>query len=66
MDFSRTTKQQAFDFQKNILRTILQLEATFFDMAEKDRGDVLIICDRGAMDPSACELVYEAHDMTEQ
>ena len=55
MDFSRTTKEQALVFQRNILKTILQLETTFFEMAEKDKGDVLIICDRGAMDPSACE-----------
>ena len=24
-------------------------------MAEIDKGNVLIVCDRGAMDPSACE-----------
>ena len=24
-------------------------------MAERDKGNVLIVCDRGAMDPSACE-----------
>ena len=48
---------QAQRFQDNILRTILQLEKTFFDMAEEDQGNVLIVCDRGAMDPSACECV---------
>jgi len=48
---------QAQRFQDNILRTILQLEKTFFDMAEEDQGNVLIVCDRGAMDPSACESV---------
>ena len=48
---------QAQRFQDNILRTILQLEKTFFDMAEEDQGNVLIMCDRGAMDPSACESV---------
>lgn len=55
VDFSRITAEQAFDFQHNILKTILQLENTFFEMAEKDEGNVMIICDRGAMDPSACE-----------
>ena len=48
---------QAQRFQDNILKTILQLEKTFFDMAEEDQGNVLIVCDRGAMDPSACESV---------
>ena len=51
------TPSQSQRFQDNILRTILQLEKTFFDMAEEDRGNVLIVCDRGAMDPSACECV---------
>ena len=55
MDFAQATKEQAYIFQVNILKTILQLENTFFEMAEKDKGDVLIICDRGTMDPSACE-----------
>ena len=55
VDFSMLTKEQAFGFQCNILKTILQLETTFVEMAEKDQGNVLIICDRGAMDPSACE-----------
>ena len=51
------TPSQSQRFQDNILRTILQLEKTFFDMAEEDQGNVLIVCDRGAMDPSACECV---------
>ena len=55
VDFAKATKEQAFDFQCNILKTILQLETTFIEMAEKDKGNVLIVCDRGAMDPSACE-----------
>ena len=55
VDFAKCTKEQAFDFQCNILKTILQLENTFREMAERDEGNVLIVCDRGAMDPSACE-----------
>jgi len=54
----RLKPSQAQRFQDNILRTILQLEKTFFDMAEEDQGNVLIVCDRGAMDPSACESVW--------
>ena len=37
------------------MKTILQLETTYREMAERDKGNVLIVCDRGAMDPSACE-----------
>ena len=55
--FDRVTASQARKFQENILRSILQLEKTFFDMAEEDQGNVLIVCDRGAMDPSACVCV---------
>ena len=54
--FAELTYQQSMDFQSNILRTILQIEKTIFDLAEQDKGKVLIVCDRGAMDPSACEL----------
>ena len=40
--------------QENLLHTMLQIEDTFFDLANgnKDRN-VLVICDRGAMDASA-------------
>ena len=51
------TKEQAMDFQRNILKTILQLETTFFEMAEGDKKNVLVVCDRGTMDPSACVCV---------
>ena len=56
MKFSTLTPEQGDGFQENILLTILQLERTFFQLAEGDRGNVLIVCDRGTMDPSACEL----------
>ena len=52
--WAEVTKCQAKQFQENILKTIVQLEQTFFDMAEGDRGNVIIVCDRGTMDPSAC------------
>ena len=39
------------------MKTIVQLENTFFDYAEADatNRNILIVCDRGAMDPSACK-----------
>jgi hypothetical protein len=44
-------------FQENLLKTVLQIEEVFFDLAKdtaKSRS-CLVICDRGAMDPSACQ-----------
>ena len=40
--------------QENLPHTMLQIEDTFFDLAtgNKERN-VLVICDRGAMDASA-------------
>ncbi|XP_017767078.1 PREDICTED: TRPL translocation defect protein 14 isoform X2 [Eufriesea mexicana] len=43
----------AFKFQENLLRTMLQIENTFFQLGESSSRNCLIICDRGAMDASA-------------
>ncbi|KAI1712656.1 AAA domain-containing protein [Ditylenchus destructor] len=52
--FSELNPAQVYQFQKDLLLTLLQIEKVFFNQAEliQDRN-VLIICDRGAMDPSA-------------
>lgn len=42
-------------FQENLLKTMIQMENTFFALAERFNRDCIIICDRGAMDASACE-----------
>lgn len=44
-----------YKFQENLLKTMLQIENTFFELGESCSRDCLIICDRGAMDASACE-----------
>ena len=46
----------AFTFQEDLLKTLMQIEETYFNLAA-GHGDknVLVICDRGSMDPSACE-----------
>jgi hypothetical protein len=44
----------AFKFQENLLKTMLQIENTFFALGESCTRDCLIICDRGTMDASAC------------
>ena len=41
------------DIQENLLKTMLQVENTFFDLAKCTDKNCLIICDRGAMDASA-------------
>ncbi|ETN83274.1 hypothetical protein NECAME_07462 [Necator americanus] len=62
--FEELNCDQAYLFQKDLLKTMLQIEDTFFNQAAAtvDRN-VLIICDRGGMDPSAyidrvCHLVW--------
>ncbi|EPB68062.1 hypothetical protein ANCCEY_12850 [Ancylostoma ceylanicum] len=52
--FEELNYDQAYLFQKDLLKTMLQIEDTYFNQAAAttDRN-VLIICDRGGMDPSA-------------
>lgn len=45
----------AIIFQENLLKTMLQIENTFFELAATCKRNCLIICDRGAMDASACK-----------
>ncbi|XP_066995754.1 TRPL translocation defect protein 14 [Anabrus simplex] len=51
--FSDLSAEEAFKFQENLLKTMLQIENTFFALGESCSRDCLIICDRGAMDASA-------------
>ncbi|XP_043579532.1 TRPL translocation defect protein 14 isoform X4 [Bombus pyrosoma] len=44
---------EAFKFQENLLRTMIQIENTFFQLGDSCSRNCLIICDRGAMDASA-------------
>nr|XP_050859577.1 TRPL translocation defect protein 14 isoform X2 [Vespula vulgaris] len=44
---------KGFKFQENLLRTMIQIENTFFQLGESCSRNCLIICDRGAMDASA-------------
>nr|CAH0100669.1 unnamed protein product [Daphnia galeata] len=43
----------AITFQENLLKTMIQMENTFFALAERFNRDCIIICDRGTMDASA-------------
>lgn len=52
--FAELSTQQAFEFQKDLLLTLLRIEDVFFKQASMvTNRNVLVICDRGAMDPSA-------------
>nr|XP_018916959.1 PREDICTED: TRPL translocation defect protein 14 isoform X2 [Bemisia tabaci] len=44
---------KAYKFQENLLRCMVQIENTFFELGESCPRDCLIICDRGTMDASA-------------
>lgn len=51
--FSDLTADEAFKFQENLLRTMIQIENTYFELGKSSVKNCLIICDRGAMDASA-------------
>ena len=48
----------AIQFQENLLKTMIQIENTFFTLAESFNRDCIVICDRGTMDPSACKSIH--------
>ncbi|KAJ7377283.1 hypothetical protein OS493_030094 [Desmophyllum pertusum] len=50
--FADLDDQEVYTFQENLIRTLLQLEQTFFDLAATCQRNTLVISDRGAMDPS--------------
>ncbi|KAL5287525.1 unc-132 family protein [Megaselia abdita] len=51
--FSDLTEAEAYKFQENLLRTMIQIENTYFELAKSSTKSCLIICDRGVMDASA-------------
>lgn len=51
--FGELNDEQVFDFQENLIKTMIALEDTYFTMAAKSNQNCLIICDRGLMDASA-------------
>jgi len=53
VNFAELSPQAAENFQENLLKTMLQIETAFFDLADQSSRNCLIICDRGAMDASA-------------
>ena len=53
ISFALLTEEQRLDFQENLLKTMFQLEDTYFSLAMTQNRNCLVICDRGAMDCSA-------------
>jgi predicted ATPase len=47
------SEEEAYKFQENLLKTMMQIESTFFDLASNCSQNCLVICDRGLMDASA-------------
>ncbi|XP_023331703.1 TRPL translocation defect protein 14 isoform X2 [Eurytemora carolleeae] len=53
VNFAELPQYAATEFQENLLRTMIQIENSFFALAEASERNCLIICDRGTMDASA-------------
>ncbi|CAO1343382.1 unnamed protein product [Diamesa serratosioi] len=51
--FSDLSNDEAYKFQENLLRTMIQIENTYFELGQSCKRNCLIICDRGVMDASA-------------
>lgn len=52
--FAELSEKQVYKFQKDLLLTMLRIETVFFNQASVSNAErILIICDRGAMDPAA-------------
>ena len=48
----------AYKFQENLIKTMMQIENTYMDLAATCKKNCLIICDRGLMDGSACKYKF--------
>ncbi|XP_061163511.1 TRPL translocation defect protein 14-like [Saccostrea echinata] len=51
--FTSLTKEEAYQLQENIIKTMTQIEDTFFELGNTCEQNCLFICDRGLMDASA-------------
>jgi len=51
--FTDLEEDEVYVFQENLIRTMMQIEDTFFDLASSCSRNCLVICDRGIMDASA-------------
>ena len=51
--FAELSAQDALTFQENLIKTMIALESTYFQLAESCSKNCLVICDRGIMDATA-------------
>ncbi|CAD5121045.1 DgyrCDS9586 [Dimorphilus gyrociliatus] len=51
--FTSLCEEEIYKFQENLVKTMLQLEETFFELASTCNQNCLVICDRGVMDATA-------------
>ncbi|CAH1797770.1 unnamed protein product [Owenia fusiformis] len=51
--FPELSAEDAYNFQENLLNTMLRIEDTYFDLASTCKRNCLVICDRGVMDATA-------------
>ena len=63
VDFADLTKEAQQQFQANLLKTMMQIENSFFDLAKASSRNCLVICDRGAMDASAFVSRHQWEDI---
>ncbi|XP_025190370.1 TRPL translocation defect protein 14-like [Melanaphis sacchari] len=57
--FSELTEDQVDTFQSNLLKSMLRIEQTYFELGKTCDQDCLIICDRGVMDAAAYISSYK-------
>jgi len=51
--FADLSGDALYQFQENLIRTMIQIEDTFFDLAAETQQNCLVISDRGVMDATA-------------
>lgn len=51
--FAELSREEAYKFQENLIKTMFHIENTYFDLAKTCAKNCLVICDRGIMDGSA-------------
>jgi len=51
--FTDLSETEVYNFQLNLIKTMMSVEDTFFQLAESSSYNCLVICDRGVMDASA-------------
>jgi len=53
VSFALLDDKQRLEFQENLLKTMFQMEDTYFSLATTQNRNCIVICDRGAMDCAA-------------